>query len=466
MKYSFILLSVLLTSLCSIAAEKPNILYINIDDLGWADVSINGSKYYETPNIDRLAKEGMIFTNGYSSAANCAPSRACAISGQCTPRHGVYTVNNSDRGKSSTRKLIPTKNTLHLKQDNLTFGHALKAAGYTTATIGKWHVTQDPLKNGFDINVGGTAAGGPYNGGYHSPFKYPNLEVKEKGSYLTDILTDKAIEFIGEHKAGPFCLYLPYFTVHTPLQAKPELVDKYKNKKATEAQSNPVYAAMIESLDQNIGRVLDALESNGITDNTLVIFTSDNGGVNVSSLQWPLRGGKGMYYEGGIREPFFIRWPEKIKAGSSCDTPVSNLDFYPTFCDVAGTPAPKGKILDGLSLIPLFEGKALAERSLFWHFPIYLQGYGKADSLGMKEAQDTLFRTRPGSAIRHGDWKLIEYFENGDFELYNLKQDIGEKTNLAKEHPEKLQELHTKLKNWRQELNAPVPTEKNPKFKG
>ncbi|PQJ28344.1 sulfatase [Rubritalea profundi] len=466
MKYPLTLLSVLLTSLCSFAAEKPNILYINIDDLGWADVSINGSKYYETPNIDRLAKEGMIFTNGYSSAANCAPSRACAISGQSTPRHGVYTVKNSDRGKSSTRKLIPTKNTLHLKQDNLTFGHALKAAGYTTATMGKWHVTKDPLKNGFDINVGGTAAGGPYNGGYHSPFKYPNLEVKEKGHYLTDVLTDKAIEFIGEHKAGPFCLYLPYFTVHSPLQAKPELVKKYKNKKATEAQNNPVYAAMIESLDQNIGRVLDALESNGITDNTLVIFTSDNGGVNVSSLQWPLRGGKGMYYEGGIREPFFIRWPEKIKAGSSCDTPVSNLDFYPTFCDVAGTSAPKGKILDGLSLNPLFEGKVLAERSLFWHFPIYLQGYGKADSPGMKEAQDTLFRIRPGSAIRHGDWKLIEYFENGEFELYNLKQDVGEKNNLAKKHPEKLQELYSKLNNWRKELNAPVPTEKNSKFEG
>jgi arylsulfatase A-like enzyme len=466
MKRRFTLLLVILTSICSFAAEKPNIIYINIDDLGWADVSINGSKYYETPHIDRLAKEGMIFTNGYSAAANCAPSRACAISGQNTPRHGVYTVNNSDRGKAKDRKLIPTKNTQHLKHDNLTFGHALKAAGYTTATIGKWHVTKDPLKSGFDINVGGSAAGGPYTGGYHSPFKYPNLEVSEEGSYLTDVLTDKAIEFIGEHKADPFCLYLPYFTVHSPLQAKPELVEKYKNKKGSEAQNNPIYAAMIESLDQNIGRVLGALESNGITDNTLVIFTSDNGGVNVSSLQWPLRGGKGMYYEGGIREPFFIRWPEKIKAGSRCDTPVSNLDFYPTFCDVAGTPAPKGKILDGMSLSPLFDGKKITDRALYWHFPIYLQAYGKANNSGMKEAQDKKFRTRPGSAIRHGDWKLIEYFENGEFELYNLKQDVGEKTNLAKKHPEKLQELHTKLKNWRKELNAPVPSKKNPKFEG
>ena len=466
MKRRFTLLSVLLTSVCSFAAEKPNIIYINIDDLGWADVSINGSKYYETPHIDRLAKEGMIFTNGYSAAANCAPSRACAISGQNTPRHGVYTVKSSERGKAKDRKLIPTKNTQHLKHDNLTFGHALKAAGYTTATIGKWHVTKDPLKSGFDINVAGSAAGGPYTGGYHSPFKYPNLEVSEKGSYLTDVLTDKAIEFIGEHKAGPFFLYLPYFTVHSPLQAKPELVEKYKNKKGTKAQNNPIYAAMIESLDQNIGRVLGALESNGITDNTLVIFTSDNGGVNVSSLQWPLRGGKGMYYEGGIREPFFIRWPEKIKAGSRCDTPVSNLDFYPTFCDVAGTPAPKGKILDGLSLSPLFEAKKITDRALYWHFPIYLQAYGKADNSGMKEAQDTKFRTRPGSAIRHGDWKLIEYFENGEFELYNLKQDLGEKTNLATKHPEKLQELHTKLKNWRKELKAPVPSKKNPKFEG
>lgn len=462
----------LILGLCALtagAAQKPNILYINIDDLGWADLSINGSKYYETPNIDRLAKEGMIFTNGYSSAANCAPSRACAISGQNTPRHGVYTVLSSERGKSKDRKIIPTKNTQHLAEDNLTFGHALKAAGYTTATMGKWHVTKDPLKNGFDINIGGTAAGGPYNGGYHSPFKYPNLEVKEKGTYLTDELTTKAINFITKHKANsadkPFLLYLPYFTVHGPLQAKPELVEKYKQKKATKAQSNPVYAAMIESLDQNIGRVLDALDTNGIADNTLVVFTSDNGGVNVTSLQWPLRGGKGMYYEGGIREPYFIRWPAKIKAGSICDTPVTNLDFYPTFCDVAGTAPPKGKVLDGVSLSPLFEEKKIADRALYWHFPIYLQGYGKPSSLGMKEAQDTKFRTRPGSAIRHGDWKLIEYFENGEFELYNLKEDTGEKHNLAASNPEKLQELKKMLTKWRTQIKAPVPTELNPEYR-
>ena len=466
MKFSSIILSLILTSLFSLAAEKPNILYINIDDLGWADLSINGSTYYETPNIDRLAREGMIFTNGYASAANCAPSRACAISGQNTPRHGVYTVGSSERGKPNSRKLIPIKNTLHLNEHNLTFGHALKAAGYTTATMGKWHVTKDPLKNGFDVNIAGTSAGGPYNGGYHSPFKYPNLVIKEKGSYLTDILTDKAIEFIAKHKADPFLLYLPYFTVHIPLQAKPELVKKYQKKKATKTHNNPVYAAMIESLDQNIGRLLDALESNEITDNTLVVFTSDNGGVNLTSQQWPLRGGKGMYYEGGIREPFFIRWPEKIKAESTCDTPVSNLDFYPTFCDVAGISPPKGKILDGLSIKPLFEGEKIADRALYWHFPIYLEAYGKPNNAGMKEAQDPLFRTRPGSAIRHGDWKLIEYFENGAFELYNLKEDIGEKNNLAKKHPEKLQELQTKLNKWRKKLNAPIPTQKNPKFKG
>ncbi|MFC4992308.1 sulfatase [Rubritalea tangerina] len=458
------LLALVTLSATALGADKPNILYINIDDLGWADVSINGSTFYETPNIDRIAKEGMIFSNGYASAANCAPSRASAISGQNTPRHGVYTVMNSDRGKSKDRKIIPTKNTQHLKQDNLTFGHALKAAGYTTATMGKWHVTKDPLKNGFDINVGGTAAGGPYNGGYHSPFKYPNLEVKEKGTYLTDILTTKAIDFIAKHKDQPFCLYLPYFTVHTPLQAKPELVEKYKKKGGNDAQNNPVYAAMIESLDQNVGRVLDALDANGIAENTLIVFTSDNGGVNVTSLQRPLRGGKGMYYEGGIREPFFIRWPAKIKAGSICHTPVTNLDFYPTFCDAAGTAPPKGKILDGLSLMPLFENKPLADRALYWHFPIYLQAYGKPGALGMKDAQDILFRTRPGSAIRYGDWKLIEYFENGDFELYNLKDDKSESKNLAKSHPEKVQELHTKLKKWRKQINAPVPNQPNPAY--
>jgi len=462
------LITTLTFALCagSMAAEKPNIIYINIDDLGWADLGYNGSKIYETPHIDKLASQSMNFTNGYAPAANCAPSRASCLTGQWSPRHGVYTVNNSDRGKASTRKLIPIKNTLHIKDSNLTLGGALKAAGYKTATMGKWHITKDPLKNGFDINIGGTSAGGPYNGGYHSPFKYPNLEVKEKGVYLTDRLTDNAIKFIQTDHGKPFFLYLPYFAVHGPIQGKRDKI-AYYNKKIGDkkgGQTNAAYAAMVTTVDDNVGRVMKALDDAGVADNTIVVFTSDNGGVWKVSKQYPLRAGKGAYYEGGIREPFLIRWPAKIKPGKS-DTPVSGLDFFPTFLAAAGAEKPKGKILDGHNLLPMMTGKAkLEDRALYWHFPIYLQAYAKK---GEKvQTQDPLFRTRPGSAIRRGDWKLIQYFENNDLELYNLKEDIGEANNLADKNPKKVKELLSELEAWRKKTNAPVPTKKNPAYKG
>lgn len=440
------------------AANKPHIIYINVDDLGWADVARNGSTFYETPNIDRIANEGMIFSNGYAAAANCAPSRACALTGQNTPRHGVYTVNSSARGKASDRKLIPVPNTLHIEEANTTFAHVLKSAGYTTASMGKWHLSNDPCKHGFDINIAGTAAGGPYTGGYHSPFKYPHLKEKEKGHFLTDQLTDKAISFIREHKDNPFCLYLPYYAVHAPLQAKQQLITKYKEKPASATQGNSTYAALIETLDSNIGRILDTLDAEKLASNTLIVFTSDNGGINVTSSQRPLRGGKGMYYEGGIKVPLFIRWPERIKAGSSSPTPVSNLDFYPTFCEIANVTPQESKTLDGSSLTPLFDGKPIEPRALYWHFPIYLQAYGKPNGPAMRDAQDLKFRTRPGSAIRLGDYKLIHYYENNDLELYNLKQDIGETNNLAKKLPEKTEELLIKLNHWRAETKAPAPT--------
>ncbi len=460
-----LLFSLLLTLASAQANEKPNIICINIDDLGWADLSIHGSDYYETPHIDQLAKEGMQFTNGYAAAANCAPSRACLVTGQYPPRHGVYTVKSSARGKTQDRKLIPIPNTLHITPSNLTFAHLLKTAGYKTITIGKWHVTKDPLENGFDVNIAGNEVGGPYTGGYHSPFKYPNLEVKEEGVYLTDKLTDEAIKIIKESKSSPFFLYLPYFMIHAPHQGKADLVKKYENKTPGTHHSHPVYAAMVETMDDNIGRLMKALKTEGIDENTMVIFTSDNGGMNTKSIQAPLRGGKGMYYEGGIREPYFVRWPKAIPAGSKCATPVSHVDLLPTFCDVAGVTIPKDKILDGVSLKPLFESKDIAPRSLFWHFPIYLQNYGSSHDNAMKEARDPMFRTRPGSVIRDGDWKLHQYFENGGLELYNLKEDLGEKQNLAKSHPEKAQELLTKLNTWRDEVNAPIPTKLNPKYK-
>ncbi|MGB1260610.1 MAG: sulfatase [Akkermansiaceae bacterium] len=459
MKRYFALLIASLGISSAVAEPKPNIIYINVDDLGWSDLGFQGSKYYETPHIDKFSKTGAVFTNAYAPAANCAPSRACCLTGQWSSRHGVYTVNNSDRGKPKTRKLIPTKNTLHIKNDNLTIAGALKSAGYTTCHIGKWHVTKDPTQNGFDINIGGNQRGGPYTGGYHSPFKYPNCEQKEKGEYLTDRLTQEAISFINKNKSKPFFLHLAYYTVHTPIQAKKEKVARFKKKSPTKAHSNPTYAAMISSLDDNIGKLMGHLKESGLLENTLIIFTSDNGGVWNISKQWPLRAGKGAYYEGGIREPLVISWKGQIKEGQRIDTAVTGLDYFPTILAAVKVEKPKGKILDGANILPLAQGKdVLTDRALYWHFPIYLEG-------GNKECQDSIFRTRPGSAIRVGNWKLIEYFENGDLELYKLNKDPGEKQNLLNTFPSKAKELQQMLIDWRKKTNAPVPTELNPAFK-
>jgi len=445
----------------SLASTTPNIIYINVDDLGWADVNYQGkSTFYETPNIDKLSTQGMVFSNAYAPAANCAPSRACCQTGQNTPRHGIYTVGDSSRGNVTDRKLIPIKNTLQIAETNTTIAHSLKQAGYTTCSIGKWHISEDSTINGYDINIAGNHSGSP-KGGYFSPFKNPNIKDGPKGEHLTDRLTTEAINFVTQNKNKAFYLYLTYYSVHTPLQAKKELVKKYNNKKSTEAHAHSTYAAMIETMDTNIGRLMSTLDKEGLTDNTLVLFTSDNGGIWKISRQWPLRAGKGSYYEGGIREPLIVRWPGKVKAGSHCDVPVSGLDFLPTFIEVAQTKTPN-KILDGNSLVPLLTHTGtLKERPLYWHFPIYLQAY----SLDNTDSRDNKFRTRPGSVIRLGDWKLHQYFENNDLELYNLKTDIGEKNNLSKKHPEKTKELLALLNNWRKETKAPVPTKLNPQYK-
>ncbi len=452
-----IIFTIRMTS-CESLSDKPNIIYINVDDLGWSDLGYQGSKFYETPNIDRLASQGMVFTNAYAPAANCAPSRACCLTGQYTPRHGVYTVNNSDRGHSQDRKLIPTMNTLSIKEDNLTIAHVLRSEGYKTCTIGKWHISTDPLKNGFDVNIAGGDWGGPYHGGYHSPYSYPNCENKKPGEYLTDRLTEEAVTFIKTNRDNPFFLYLPYYTLHTPLQAKTEKKIKFSQRQTTEAHNNATYAAMIESLDEGIGRIMAAIDELAISDNTIILFTSDNGGVWQTSKQWPLRAGKGSYYEGGIRVPLIICWPNRIKAGSICDVPVSGIDFFPTLLDATSTPKPDGKILDGISLMPLFtQNSRLIERPLFWHFPVYLQG-------GNSQTRDVKFRTRPGSVIRFGDWKLHEYFEDGALELYNLKEDIGEIDNRIEKYPGKAKELHRLMQKWRGDVNAPVPTKLNPEY--
>ncbi|MBC8325280.1 MAG: sulfatase [Verrucomicrobia subdivision 3 bacterium] len=439
------------------AAKPPNIVFYFIDDLGWTDVSFMGSKYYETPHVDRLAREGMKFMSAYSNAPNCAPSRACLMSGQYGPRHGVYTVANSDRGKAEFRKLIPIKNKTVLEDKFVTLAESLKAAGYVTATMGKWHLGTDPTTQGFDVNIAGKQWGSPSGGGYHSPYHYPNLVNREKGEYLTDRLGAEACKFIEANKDIPFFLYLTHYAVHTPIQAKAELTAKYKKKKPIGGHNNPAYAAMVESMDDSIGAVQATLKRLKLDDNTIVIFFADNGGHGGVTSNAPLRGSKGMLYEGGIREPLAVKWPGVTQPGSTCHVPVIAVDFYPTLLEIAGAKRPKNYQLDGVSLTPLLRDASgsLGRDALHWHFPCYLQGY---------TPRHGPFRTTPAAAIRMGDWKLIEFFEDGKLELYNLKNDLSEKTDLAKEMPAKIKELHTAMLKWRKATNAPVPTEKNPLF--
>jgi arylsulfatase A-like enzyme len=420
------------------AGRRPNILFILIDDMGWRDVGFMGSKFYLTPNIDRLASQGMVFTRAYANGPNCAPTRACLMSGQYTPRHGVYTVGTSERGQASRRKLIPIKNTTTLDPKFVTLAESLKSAGYVTAMMGKWHLGGDaetcPEAQGFDVNVGGTAAGNPSS--YFSPYHNPKLPDGPKGEYLTDRLTDEAIKFIdaqakAQADAGaaprPFFLYLPEYAVHTPLQAKADKTEKYKSRPADGGQQNATYAAMIESTDDGIGRILARLDDLKLAENTLVIFFSDNGGVGGITSNAPLRGAKGMLYEGGIREPMIVRWPGKVKPGSKCGQAVIGIDFYPTFLEVAGAPAPAGQVLDGVSIVSLMTESGPPEpRAIFWHFPCYLEG-----------ATPSGWRTTPAGAVQMGDWKLIEFFEDSHVELYNLADDIGETKDLAAAMPDK-----------------------------
>ncbi|QEG20683.1 sulfatase [Mariniblastus fucicola] len=445
---------------------NPNIVLINADDLGWMDLKCQGSKYYQTPNVDRLASEGMRFTNAYASASNCAPSRACMMTGQYGPRHGVFTVQNSDRGPAKARKLIPVRNKTSISEDHFTIADLLNSVGYQTISIGKWHIGKDPLLNGFDQNVAGEHIGHPgaKQGGYHSPFSYVNCVSESKGEYLTDRLTDEAIKFVNDNQSKPFFLYLPFYAVHTPLQPRADKKKRWKSIEAQPGQSNASYAAMVESMDENVGRLLESLDKLGLSERTIVIFTSDNGGHWAISRQAPLRAGKGSYFEGGIRVPMIVRWPGRIKPGTTCDEPVINVDFMPTFAEISGAKIPAKQTIDGVSLLPvLMDSKAgLKERSLFWHFPVYLQSVSRAS--GEFETHDSRFRTRPGSAIRSGKWKLHEYFEDGRLELYDLESDIGETENVASVRPEIANRLHAELEKWRDDAGAPVPTDLNPKY--
>ena len=462
-KFSFFLL---ITVSCSKETiEKPNIVLIVADDLGWSDLSYMGSTYYETPNIDKLSKSGMIFYNGYASAANCAPSRATMLSGKYQNAHGIYSVVNpflgygSDRGSRKTRKLIPIKTKSNLDLDFFVIPEMLKDLGYVNGHFGKWHLGDigfHPENSGFDVNIGGNKHGGP--GGYFSPYKYTNMDDGPKGEYLTDRIGDEVVNFIENNTENNFFAYVPFFSVHTPIQSKPDYQKKYRNKNSNEYHNRADYAGMIQSLDENVGKIIDKIDELNLSENTLIIFTSDNGGIRAISNQYPLRAGKGSYYEGGIKVPLIFSWKGKIDAESKSYERVSNLDFYPTIKKLVGYN--KQIDLDGKDISPIFNGKKFSERELYFHFPVYLEAYNVHKDNGT----DPLFRTRPGTVVIKDNWKLHHYYEDNKFELYNLEKDISESTNLADINIEKKDELLSKLNNWRKTRNAPIPNKLNPYY--
>ena len=434
--------------------RPPNIVLLLADDLGYGDLACYGSPVHRTPHLDALAAGGMVFTNAYANAPNCAPTRAALMSGLYAPRTGIYTVSGSARGKAKNRKLIPTPNRTDLDESFVTLAETLSGAGYTTAHMGKWHLGADPCSQGFDVNVGGNKAGSPRS--YHSPYSNPNLEDGPEGEYLTDRMGREASEFIEEHSDDPFFLQLAFFSVHTPIQGRADLVETYGEVLSDSKDAK--YAAMVTALDEAVGQVLATLAEQELLENTLVLFFSDNGGRSPWGDNGGLRGSKGMLYEGGIREPLIAHWPGKVSAGSRCLDSVIGLDLYPTLMELAGVSREPDQVLDGVSIMPCLRGEALEEREgLCWHFPAYLQGY--LPSHGP-------FRTTPVGAIRRGPWKLMEFFEDGRLELYNLATDSAESNNRAAEEPEVVADLHGRMRAWRERVQAPVPTEANPEYEG
>lgn len=454
------------------ASTQPNILFILADDMGWTAPACYGSDLHETPNIDRLATQGVRFTQAYSASPVCTPTRAAIMTGQHPARLNITIWHEAAVSRLSSpgdEKLAPPITETALALEHTTLAELLHDAGYQTAHVGKWHLgtaEQYPETQGFDVNVGGTFYGAPLT--YWYPYKgervsgsgvrefryVPGLPPGKEGDYLDDKLTDQALTLMEQmHASGkPFYLNMAFYSPHTPIEGKPDLVAKYKAKiREGMTHKNAGFAAMMETLDENIGRLLDKLDTLGIADNTVVVFYSDNGGFDEVrngeqvANNSPLRSGKGSAYEGGIRVPLIVRWPGVTTAGTVCDTPVTSMDFYPTILEMLGDKAPApGKVLDGISLGPVLRDPAssLGREDFQWHYPHYY------------------FNTTPVSAFRHGDWKLIEYYEDGRKELYNIKDDLSETTDLAAAKPEIVKDLEARLQAWRTEVNARLP-EKN-----
>lgn len=427
------------------AAEerRPNFVVVLVDDLGWADLACMGSTFHETPHLDRLAARGVRFRQAYSACTVCSPTRAALLTGKHPAR--LHVTDWIAGHELPLARLSPPDWTRHLPLEEVTLAEALRQAGYATASIGKWHLggsEYSPEKQGFDLNVAGDGRGQPP--GYLAPFGLPRLAEGPKGEFLSDRLTGEAIRFMLANRDRPFLLYLPHYAVHQPIAGKPEVVAKYRAKAQADApQRNPTYAALLESVDDSVGSLVQALADLGLTENTWIVFASDNGGLVLGETpptsNAPLRAGKGSPYEGGVRTPFIVAGPAVAARGATNDTPVASYDLFPTLLELAGLDRPDG--LDGRSLAPLLAGAGDLERdALYWHYPHYHPG-----------------GATPYSAVRAGDWKLIEYHEDDHVELFNLAEDLGETVNLANQLPDRTHELRQKLVVWRASVGAQMP---------
>lgn len=452
---------------------KLNFLFILADDYGYHDSGVMGSKFYETPNIDRIASEGMIFTDGYAASQVCSPSRASIMTGKFPARHGITDWIGAATGEEWRKagrfnQLLPPEYVHNLPHEYTTLPEAMKEVGYKTFFAGKWHLGDKsswPEDHGFDINKGGWDKGSPM-GGYFAPWENPNLPSGPDGENLTMRLAKETVQFLKENKDTSFFAFLSFYAVHSPIETTHEKWAKYRQKAEDlgiaetgfemghflpirKVQDNPVYAGLVESMDDAVGEVLKALEELGLAENTVVIFTSDNGGVAAgdafATSNLPLRAGKGYQFEGGIREPYFIKVPGLGK-GQKCSTPVSGTDFYPTILELAGAELKPQEHLDGVSLVPLLKGETISERPLIWHYPHYGNQGGE-----------------PSSIIRLGEWKLIHYYEDGHEELYNLKTDLEEQNDVKSENQEKAKDLSEKLFSYLNEVGARFPV-KDPEW--
>ncbi|BDS05863.1 sulfatase [Oceaniferula spumae] len=448
---------------CEAETRPPNIVVFLVDDLGYMDIGANNPEcFYETPSIDQFAKTAMRFTNGYAANPVCSPTRYSLMTGKYPTR---VRATNYFSGKRSG-KFNPAPLNDEMPLDEITLAQALKEKNYATFFAGKWHLGKTkeyyPQNRGFDVNIGGYNKGGPYTGKkYFAPFKNPEMEESPEGDHLPDRLARDSAAFIEANKDKPFLVYLSFYSVHTPLIGRPDLVKKYKAKaeklkgnaftevpgavagkkkqKLRVKQDHAVYAAMVEAMDQAVGKVLKQLEASGVADNTIVVFTSDNGGLSTSegwpTSNLPLRGGKGWIYEGGIREPWIIRYPGVTKPGAVSEEVICSIDLYPTVMKASGVETKH--VIDGVDLSPALKGESLERDTLYWHYPHYSNQGGP-----------------PGGAIRVGDYKLVERYEDGKVMLFNLKKDLGEKNDLSAQHPERVSEMRAKLHKWYQSVDA------------